>query len=313
MNPVASPRLPADADAAAVPRSAARHCRANGIDLACEWFGADDAPPLLLIHGLGCQMIAWDDAFCIRLAQRGFRVIRFDNRDIGQSTWLPQLGVPDIAALLTAVMKGAPVAAPYLLRDMAADTAGLLDAFGIERAHVVGVSMGGAIAQELAIGWPARVRTLTSIMSGTGEPGLPPPTPAAFGLLMRPAPVEREAYIADFAERWMILRGAGFPLDEARDGERSARNFDRGLNPAGVARQLAAVLASPGRAAALAGLRLPALVLHGDQDPLVDVAAGRATAAAIPGARLRLLQGMGHALPIPYWTDVIDALAAHCV
>jgi pimeloyl-ACP methyl ester carboxylesterase len=247
------------------------------------------------------------------LAAAGYRVIRFDNRDIGKSTLLPHLGVPNIAEMFAAIAQGAKVAAPYLLRDMAADLAGLLDALSIEQAHVVGASMGGAIAQTLAIGWPRRVRTLSSIMSNTGEAGFPPPTPEALSLLLTPPPLEREGYIADYANRWKVLRGAGFTQDEAMDPVRAGRIFDRGLNPAGVARQLAAIIASPGRARALADLRVPALVMHGDADPLVHFSGGSATAAAIPGARLQLLQGMGHAIPVPYWSDVIGALARHCI
>lgn len=147
--------------------------RANGIDLACDSFGEPDAPPLLLIMGLGCQMIAWDERFCARLAACGYRVLRFDNRDIGHSTRLEHLGVPDVAAIIGALWQGQPARAPYLLRDMAADAIGLLDALGIASAHVVGASMGGAIAQEMAIHWPQRLSSLTSIMSNTGEAGLP--------------------------------------------------------------------------------------------------------------------------------------------
>jgi len=313
MSENAPDRALGDAVPAAVPHSAELRCRANGIELAYDCFGTDDAPPLVLIMGLGCQMIAWDEAFCARLAAAGYRVIRFDNRDIGKSTLLPQLGVPDIAEMFAAIARGDNVSAPYLLRDMAADLAGLLDVLAIEQAHVVGASMGGAIAQKLAIDWPRRVRTLTSIMSNTGEAGFPPPTPAALSLLLTPPPLERKAYIADYAKRWQLLRGAGFAQDEAMDPGRAERIFDRGLNPAGVARQLAAIIASPGRARALAGLRVPALVMHGDADPLVHVSGGIATAEAIPGARLRILEGMGHALPLPYWSDVIAALARHCV
>jgi len=298
---------------AAVPHAAQLRCAANGIELAYDCFGAADAPPLVLVQGLGCQMIAWDEAFCAQLAAAGYRVIRFDNRDIGRSTWLPQLGVPRIAEMFAAIAQGAAVSAPYLLGDMAADVAGLLDALAIERAHVVGVSMGGAIAQELALGWPERVRTLTSIMSNTGDAGFPAPAPAALGLLLTPPPLERSAYIADYAKRWRLLRGAGFAPDEAMDAGRAERIFDRGLNPAGVARQLAAIIATPGRARALARLRVPALVLHGDKDPLVHVSGGIATAQAIAGARLQILEGMGHALPMQYWSEVIAALARHCV
>ena len=285
--------------------------KANGIELCYDSFGDPAAPPLLLIMGLAAQMIAWDEQFCTRLAARGYRVIRFDNRDIGRSTRLDGAGVPDVGAALMAALAGRPVQAPYLLRDMANDAVGLLDALGIERAHLVGASMGGAIAQLMSIHHPARVRTLTSIMSSTGEPGLPAPTPQAMTVLLKPTPSDRSAYLESFRQTWKVLRVGSFPDDEARDLERAERNFARGLNPAGVARQLAAILASVGRKSALAELRVPALVIHGDLDPLVPLAAGVATARSIPGAKLQVVKGMGHALPISMWPALIDAIADH--
>jgi pimeloyl-ACP methyl ester carboxylesterase len=196
---------------------------------------------------------------------------------------------------------------------MAEDTVGLMDALGIRRAHVVGASMGGAIAQELAIHHPDRLITMTSIMSSTGEPGLPQPTPQAMEVLLTPAPTDREAYFARYRQTWRVLRGPGFPLDEARDAERAAETFDRGLNPAGAARQLAAIVASGNRRDALASVKLPTLVIHGDADPLVNVAGGIATAGAIPGAKLLVIKRMGHALPISMWPEIIEAIAAHAV
>ena len=285
--------------------------KANGIELCYDSFGDPAAPPLLLIMGLAAQMIAWDEQFCARLAARGYRVIRFDNRDIGRSTRLDGAGVPDVGAALMAALAGRPVQAPYLLRDMANDAVGLLDALGIERAHLVGASMGGAIAQLMSIHHPARVRTLTSIMSSTGEPGLPAPTPQAMTVLLKPTPSDRSAYLESFRQTWKVLRVGSFPDDEARDLERAERNFARGLNPAGVARQLAAILASGGRKSALADLSVPALVIHGDLDPLVPLAAGVATARSIPGAKLQVVKGMGHALPISMWPALIDAIADH--
>ena len=285
--------------------------KANGIELCYDSFGDPAAPPLLLIMGLAAQMIAWDEQFCTRLAARGYRVIRFDNRDIGRSTRLDGAGVPDVGAALMAALAGRPVQAPYLLRDMANDAVGLLDALGIERAHLVGASMGGAIAQLMSIHHPARVRTLTSIMSSTGEPGLPAPTPQAMTVLLKPTPSDRSAYLESFRQTWKVLRVGSFPDDEARDLERAERNFARGLNPAGVARQLAAILASGGRKSALADLSVPALVIHGDLDPLVPLAAGVATARSIPGAKLQVVKGMGHALPISMWPALIDAIADH--
>ena len=284
---------------------------ANGIKLCYDTFGDRTAPPLLLVMGLAAQMIAWDEAFCEQLAARGYFVIRFDNRDIGLSTRFPEYGTPDLMALLGQALMRKPVTAPYTLRDMAADAAGLLDALGITRAHVVGASMGGAIAQEVAIHFPDRLLTLTSIMSSTGDPSLPQATPEAMAVLLAPPPKDRDSYFESYKRTWAVLRGPGFPLDEAKDLERAARAWDRGLNPPGVARQLAAILASGDRTAALASVRVPTLVIHGSADPLVRHQGGVATAKAIQGARLLTIDGMGHALPISMWPQLIDAIAAH--
>jgi pimeloyl-ACP methyl ester carboxylesterase len=287
--------------------------KSNGIDIAYDTFGARSSEPLVLIMGLAAQMITWDEAFCAQLADRGFWVVRFDNRDIGLSTRLQQLAVPDLASLIKQLLLGEAVVAPYSLRDMATDTVGLMDALGIESAHVVGASMGGAIAQEMAIHYPSRVRTLTSIMSSTGGPGLPPPTAEAIGILVAPTPTDRDAYLARYAQTLRVLRGPGFPLDEVRDAERAAESFDRGLNPPGVARQLAAIVASGSRRDALGAIRVPTLVIHGDVDPLVPLAGGIATANAIPGAKLMVIKGMGHALPMPMWSQIIEAIVSHAL
>ncbi len=285
--------------------------QANGIELCWDSFGDAAAPALLLIMGLAGQMIAWDDEFCGRLAARGYRVIRFDNRDVGLSTRCDASGTPDVGAALMAALQDRPIAAPYLLRDMADDALGLLDALDIERAHVVGASMGGAIAQLLAIHQPRRVRSLTSIMASSGAAGLPPPSPQAMAMLMKPTPPDKAGYVASYLQTWKVLRAGSFPEDEARDAERAERGFARGLNPAGVARQLVAIIASGSRKSALTGVRVPTLVLHGDIDPLVPLACGIDTAQAVPGARLQVIAGMGHALPIVMWPRVIDAIAAH--
>jgi pimeloyl-ACP methyl ester carboxylesterase len=284
---------------------------ANGIELCYDTFGDRAAPPMVLIMGLAAQMIAWDDDFCGELASRGYWVVRFDNRDIGLSTKFAQHGVPDVMAMLGMLLQGKAVPAPYTLRDMAADTIGLMDALGIKSAHVIGASMGGAIAQEIAIRHPARLRTLTSIMSSTGEPGLTQPTPEAMQILMAPTPTDRDAYFERYRQTWRVLRGPGFPLDEARDVGRAAETFARGLNPPGVARQLAAIMASGSRKEALAAVKTPALVIHGDADPLVRLDGGEATARAIPGAKLMVIVGMGHALPIPMWPQIIAAIEGH--
>ena len=285
--------------------------RANGIDICYEIFGDASAEPMLLIMGLGAQMVLWDDAFCERLAARGFRVIRFDNRDIGQSSKLTGGKRLTPMELLKLRFLKIPVAAPYKLRDMAEDTTGLMDVLGIKSAHLVGASMGGMIAQEIAISFPQRVRSLTSIMSTTGNPRIPPPTREAAALLMAPPPTTKDEYLARFAQTWKMLRVGRFPEDEAFDRARGERCFERGLSPAGVGRQFRAVLASGSRKGRLHAVQAPTLVIHGTVDPLVHPAGGKDTAASIPGAKLLMIEGMGHALPIPMWPQIIDAIDKH--
>jgi pimeloyl-ACP methyl ester carboxylesterase len=284
------------------------HLTANGLTLEYECIGNPAAPPVLLVMGLGAQMIFWDDGFCEGLAARGRYVIRFDNRDCGLSTKLDSLGVPDLAALLPALLAGQPVKAPYLLADMADDTAALLEALGIEAAHVVGASMGGMIAQTLSLRHPHRVLTLTSIMSSTGRPGLPGPTPDALRVLLTPPPADREGNIARGLEVARVIGSPGFPLDTEGVRTRAARSYDRCFAPQGMARQMAAIAASGSRADALRALRLPTLVVHGDADPLVPLACGRDTAECIPGAELLVVKGMGHDVPRETWPIVIDGI-----
>lgn len=285
--------------------------RANGIELEYESFGRAGDPPLLLVMGLGAQMILWHDEFCGALAERGFHVTRFDNRDVGRSTWLDAAGMPDVLGALAAAGAGQPIDAPYRLSDMAGDAVALLDTLGAGSAHVVGASMGGMIAQTLAIEHPARVRTLTSIMSTTGHPGLPPARPEAMALLMTPMPAERAAQIERSVEASRVIGSPAYPSDPAELRALAERAYDRGVNPPGFARQLVAILASGSRRAALAGVRAPTLVIHGDADTLVPVEAGRDTAAAVPGARLLELAGMGHDLPRALWPAVVDAIVEH--
>jgi pimeloyl-ACP methyl ester carboxylesterase len=284
---------------------------ANGIDICYEVFGDPTAEPLLLIMGLGAQMVLWDDAFCVQLAARGFRVIRFDNRDIGQSGKMQGGKRLTPFELMKLRFFHIPVAAPYRLIDMAKDTVGLMDALGISSAHLVGASMGGMIAQEIAISFPGRLRSLTSIMSTTGNPRLPPPSRETAAMLMAPPPKTKEEYIDRFQRTWKLLRVGRFPEDEAMDRTRAETCFARGLNPAGVGRQLRAILASGSRKERLRAVTAPTLVIHGTVDPLVRPEAGRDTAASIPNAKLMMVEGMGHALPIPMWPQVIDAIAAH--
>jgi pimeloyl-ACP methyl ester carboxylesterase len=291
--------------------TAAAFAKSNGIELCYDTFGDPQAPPMVLIMGLAAQMIAWDEEFCAQLAARGYYVIRFDNRDAGLSTRLESAGVPNVTAALMAAAAGQPVGAPYLLHDMAQDVVGLLDALRIRSAHVVGASMGGAIGQTLALHHPARLHTLTSIMSTTSAPDLPPPTPEALHALLSEAPGNLAAYLEYHARVWRVLRAGRFPLDEARDPMRAQQIFERGLNPAGVARQMTAMLGSGSRREALASLRIPTLVIHGEADPLLPLACGIDTAKSVPGSTLLLVKGMGHALSIPFWPQIIEAIAAH--
>jgi pimeloyl-ACP methyl ester carboxylesterase len=284
---------------------------ANGIDICYEIFGDPDAEPMVLIMGLAAQMIIWDDDFCRQLAARGFRVIRFDNRDIGKSTRLAGSKRLTAIELLKLRFLKIPVAAPYKLIDMARDTVGLLDALGIKSAHLVGQSMGGMIAQEIAISFPQRVRSLISIMSTTGNPKVPQPTPEAAAVLMAPPPATKEEFLERFAQTWRILRVGSFPEDERLDRSRAERAYDRGLNPPGAVRQLRAILASGSRKERLRQVAAPTLVIHGTVDPLVRPEGGMDTAASIPGAKLVMIEGMGHALPMRMWPQVIGAIAEH--
>lgn len=285
--------------------------QANGLRLEYDTFGDAAHPPLLLVMGLAGQMVAWDEAFCARLAGCGFRVIRFDNRDMGRSTWFDDTPVPNLVALIRAVRRGAAVEVPYRVPDMARDALGLLDALGIDAAHVAGVSMGGMIAQTMAMEAPHRVRTLTSIMSHTGEPDLPHPHWRATASLLVPAPQGREMAMRRAVAAWRVLNGPGCAIDLARTRAMAELAYDRGRNPAGVVRQIAGILASPSRAEGLRALRIPALVMHGALDPMVPMEGGRRTASCIPGAELEIVPRMGHALAPPFWERIIDRIARH--
>jgi len=283
---------------------------ANGIRIEYDVFGKADREPLLLIMGLGGQMVFWHEDFCTQLADRGHYVIRFDNRDVGLSSKFESAGVPDLMTLLAAVRNGGTVKAPYTLDDMADDTVGLLDALKISGAHVCGVSMGGMIAQAVAIRHPTHVKSLISIMSTTGDPDLPQGKPEALQFLMRPAPAERAAYIEHAVELWRTIGSPGFPFEEEEIRARAALVYERSFYPEGQVRQLAAILAHGGRRDSLARLSVPALVIHGTDDPLIPVECGKATADAIPGARFLPVKGMGHDNPRPAWPTIIDAISA---
>ncbi|WP_433307269.1 alpha/beta fold hydrolase [Actinoplanes sp. CA-030573] len=279
----------------------------NGIDLWYETVGDPGDPPLLLIMGLGAQLIDWPAGFVEQLAARGFHVILFDNRDAGLSTPLDALGLPD----LPAIIGGDPSTVAYLLADLADDAAGLLKALGIERAHVVGASMGGMIAQQLTIDHPGLVASLASIMSTTGARGVGRPTPEAQAVLIRPPATGKEAAIAAGVETARVIGSPGYPVPQAEIERRVAAKYDRGYRPAGTLRQYAAIIASPDRTAALHDVSVPTVVIHGEADPLIPMSGGQATAAAIPGSSLVLIPGMGHDLPVQLWTPIIDEIAAN--
>jgi pimeloyl-ACP methyl ester carboxylesterase len=276
------------------------------VELVYETIGDTSDPALLLVMGLGMQLIHWDLEFCEMLAERGFHVIRFDNRDAGLSTKV-DAPVPNVMK----AMAGLPIRAPYLLEDMANDSFGLLDQLGIERAHVTGVSMGGMIAQTMAIRRPERVLSLGSMLSTTGDRRVGTPKLRVWSVLMRRAPDDRDAYVEYFVRVFRMIGSPRYPVEEARMRERAAETYDRCHCPAGTARQLGAILASGSRTAGLRRLEVPTVVVHGKNDPLVPLRAGAATARAIPGAELVAIPGMGHDLPRELWPRVTDALQAN--
>ena len=292
-----------------MPRAAA-----NGIEIEYETIGDPGDPPLLLVMGLGAQMGSWDPDLCRGLVDRGFFVIRFDNRDVGLSTKIDT--DVDAMGLLVASFLGqeadTDVEPPFLLVDMAADAFGLLDALGIDAAHIVGASMGGMIVQTMAITHPERVLSMTSIMSTTGDPDVGQPNPEILGLLLEAAPSEREAYI-EHAVAGSRAIGSPEHFEEDRARAKAALAFDRCFYPAGTAHQLLAIVASPSRSEDLKKLEINTLVIHGDADPLVNMTGGQRTAEVIPGADLMILEGMGHDMPSVYWPTVIEAITALAV
>jgi len=280
--------------------------KANGIEIAYETFG--DGEPLMLIMGIGAPMLYWRDSFCERLSWRGFRVIRLDNRDAGRSTRLQHLGVPDVYRGLARRTLGLPVEAPYSLDDMADDVVGLLDALGLDAAHVVGTSMGGMIAQTLAIRHPARLRSMTSIMSTTGRRRDVVGQPGAMLALFEKPPTNREAAIEQNVRLLKRIGSPAFPAPESELRDLVARSVDRGMFPDGFARQMGAILASGSRHQALRQVTVPTMVLHGSDDPLIPLRGGRATAQAVPGARFAVIEGMGHDMPRPTWPQLLDRI-----
>jgi pimeloyl-ACP methyl ester carboxylesterase len=283
--------------------------KANNIEIEYDTFGDPSSRPLLMVMGLGAQMIAWLEDFCMMLVDKGFYVIRFDNRDIGLSTKFEEKGVPDVMKAVIAAQRGEPINPPYTLEDMADDAVGLLDALNIEKAHICGASMGGMIVQVITIRHPTRVLSLTSIMSTTGNPELPQPKPEAMQALLKPSPTEREAYIEESVKRRRIFYGSGFPYPEDQAREIAAISYDRSFYPDGMARQLVAILANGNRASNLGSIKVPTLVVHGGDDPLIPVEGGKETAESIPGSELIIIEGMGHSLPTETWPQIVDAIA----
>jgi pimeloyl-ACP methyl ester carboxylesterase len=283
--------------------------KANGIELEYDTFGNASDRPLLLIMGLGMQMLQWDERFCAELAARGQYVIRFDNRDVGLSTKFDHAGVPDLAKLMQPGADRSGV--PYTLDDMADDAAGLLDALRVESAHIVGASMGGMIAQTIAYRHAPKTRSLVSIMSSTGNPALPPAKPEAMAVLMAPRPTDRAGAIEAVVRAAQVTSGPAYPIAADYLRERATRMFDRSFTPTASARHLAAVTAHGNRAPRLAAITAPTLVIHGTADPLVSIEGGRDTARSIPGAEWVEIEGLGHGIPPALWTRLADLVAAH--
>jgi pimeloyl-ACP methyl ester carboxylesterase len=282
---------------------------ANGIEIEYETFGPEGGEPLLLIMGLGQQLTRWPVSLIDSLVVEGFRVIRFDNRDIGLSTWFDHVATPDLPTVFGALVGGKDPGAPYLLSDMADDAAGLLDALGIARAHVAGVSMGGMIGQMLAARHPEKVLSLVSVMSTTGNPALPPATPEAQAVLFsRPAATDLESLTEHSLKAQVAIQSPAWPVNPETERPLLRAAIQRAYHPMGVLRQMIAVIASGDRREALKTITAPTVVLHGADDPLVPVDGGKDTAATIPGAELRIIDGMGHDLPEGVRGAFVDAV-----
>jgi pimeloyl-ACP methyl ester carboxylesterase len=284
----------------------------NGIALEVEDHGSPSGEPLLLVMGLGMQLVAWHEDFVASLVKRGFRVVRFDNRDIGLSQRFDQLGVPNLALASIKYTVGLSVKSPYSLPDMAADAVGILDALGIRKAHVCGASMGGMIAQHIAAKHPRRVRSLTLMMTTSGSRRLPQATlKVRSAMIARPKdPKDIDSIVAHFVRIYRLIGSPAYPASDAYLNERLGMSVRRAYRPAGTARQLMAIVADGDRSRLLGGIRLPTQVLHGAQDPLVPVAAGHDLAAKIPGAELDVIDGMGHDLPVALWPRFAAGIAS---
>jgi pimeloyl-ACP methyl ester carboxylesterase len=282
----------------------------NGsVQLFYETFGDPGDPTLVLVNGLGSQCINFRSEWCERFAARGYQVVRMDNRDVGLSTHVSDVA-PDLAGVVAAMNDGQEPTVPYRLSDMASDVLAVLDAIGLDSAHVMGVSMGGMIVQTLAIEHPDRVRSMTSVMSSTGEPGIGQATPEARARLLGPPPADRAAAVANHLAGLKIWGSPG-QVDEETQARYVGEAFDRAFDPAGVARQLMAITADGSRADGLRTVRVPTLVLHGSADTLIEPSGGERTAELVPGARFVLIEGMGHDYPTVYWDQLVDLVTGH--
>ena len=287
--------------------------KANGLTLEFEVWGKGEDPALLLIMGLGAQMIRWSPTFVEKLVARGLRVIRFDNRDVGLSEKCEAAGPPDMPAIIAALGAGKPAPSAYDLNDMAKDAVGLLDALDVARAHIVGVSMGGMIAQLVAADYSDRTLSLTSIMSTSGHPSLPRATPAAMAVLNERGPDPRkdlEGYLDHMVRGARVIGSPGYPVGDAELRAQARSYFERCYYPLGFMRQYAAVVASPERRPKLATISAPTVVIHGQDDPLVPVSGGRDTAAHIAGADLRVIPGMGHDIPAALHDTIVEGIVS---
>jgi pimeloyl-ACP methyl ester carboxylesterase len=285
---------------------------ANGIQIEYETFGDPSLPALLLIMGLGSQLIHWQDEFCEQIADNGYHVIRYDNRDVGLSTKFEKVSMPEITDKVMALFSGQKITTPYTIEDMASDAIGLLDALKIGKAHICGMSMGGMIAQTVAINNPSRTLSLISIYSSSGLKEFVP-TQEVMEAMMEPVPEEREQYIDYQLKFFKLVYGTGMPFDVEFHRTVFAHTYDRSFCPEGAGRQYLAIMVQKDRTKELKKLKVPSLIIHGDEDPLVPIAGGKATADAIPDAEFMIVKGMGHVMPNlnAYWNDIKVAMINH--
>ena len=298
-----------------VPYQAPTPVKINGIETVYDIFGHAADPPLVLVAGLGMQMIGWDERLCAQLAGCGYRIIRFDNRDVGLATSFKDKGVPDVGRLIQTRLAGEPpqIPLPYTTYDIVADTIALFDELELDQVHLLGISMGGIIAELLTIEHQERVKTLTAVMTTTGSPALPLPRPEALGIFMRPPSKSRAEYIENSVQGWRMLYGSAYPLDEEETRLRAGRYYDRSYEPTGTTRQLAATIALESLKPRLGQITVPTLVIHGDEDPLFPIECGRDIAVSVPNAKMLVMEGVGHSLPPAIWPQIIEAIAKHAV